>query len=181
MFKALGVEIISADEISHQLMVNNKYIFDNIVSHFGKSVLSNATTIDRQKIRQIIFASPTDKLWLENLLHPLIKQEIKLRAKQLSSSYCVVEIPLLVEAKMQDCVDRILTLSSSPDLQIERSMQRDNSSKQDIQAIIASQIPQQQRLDHTDDLIDNNSDLDRLKQKVIQQHEFYLQLIASKN
>ena len=180
MFAAIGVPIINADEISHDLMHNHS-IIKKVTAHFGTEYLTSENTLDRKKLRQRIFESPPDKLWLETLLHPLIKQEIKLRTKKLNSKYCIVEIPLLIEAGMQDCVDRTLTVTSPQELQIQRAMLRDNSSKQAIQAILDSQISDNQRLALSEDIIHNSSDLARLKQQVAAQHQFYLQLAAPKN
>lgn len=181
IFASLGVPIISADEISHELITTNKSIFNNIITHFGKEYLTLNNTIDRKKLRQRIFKAPIDKAWLENLLHPLIKQEIKFRTKTINYPYCILEIPLLIEAGMRDCVDRILTITCQEQLKIDRSMLRDDSSKEIIEAILSSQLPDQERLSLSDDSLDNSGDINSLEQKVLQQHQNYLQLAASKN
>jgi len=176
IFHSLGVPIISADEISHSLLDNDTEILKAIVEKFGTDILSKQHNIDRQKLQNIIFKSSFDKQWLEKLLHPIIKNEIAERTKVCNYPYCIVEIPLLIEAEMEDSVDRILAIDCSEALQFERTLKRDKRSKDIISAIIANQITRKERLSKCDDIIDNSADIDALEQIVRQQHKYYLSM-----
>lgn len=176
LFQSLGVSFISADQIAHQLLETDPIIFKAIVERFGSDILDKQHKLNRAKIQQIIFNSQDDKQWLEQLLHPIIKQKIASETKNFSTPYCIVEIPLLIEAQMQDSVDRVLTIDCTENLQVERAMRRDNSSRQTVQSIMANQITRKTRLSNSDDIIDNSGDLETLKKLVIHQHNYYLSL-----
>jgi len=176
LFRSFGVPFISADELAHQLLDNDPVVFKAITKKFGPTILSLATTINRHKLQEIIFNSTKDKLWLEKLLHPLIKQAIMSRAQAVEFPYCIVEIPLLIEAEMENSVDRILTVDAPENLQLARAMQRDNSSKDTVQSIMAQQVTRKIRLAKSHDIIENVADLEALKKLVIYHHNYYLSL-----
>src|SRR3990167_4198932 len=69
IFKSFGVPIIDADEISHQITQKNGVAYTPIITHFGKTILNPDETIDRKKLRELIFQNVIEKNWLENLLH----------------------------------------------------------------------------------------------------------------
>lgn len=175
MFKDLGVPIINADVISHNIVNNDPCVLQQIINKFGKQYLTVEQTLDRRKLKQIIFSDPTSRLWLEQLLHPLIIKEINKQAQNTKAPYCVVEIPLLIEAGLQDTVDRILTVDCTEDLQLQRAMRRDNHSAAEINNIIATQMTRKQRLAINTDIIENTSDLATLMGQVHKLHGLYLQ------
>ncbi|MDX1335879.1 MAG: dephospho-CoA kinase, partial [Gammaproteobacteria bacterium] len=92
------------------------------------------------------------------------------------SPYAVFVVPLLIEAKMTDLVDRVAVVDIPAEEQLERIMERDKISRAMALQAIASQIPREQRLDFADDVIDNTTSLDTLRSSVLQLHEQYLQL-----
>lgn len=176
IFKHLGVPIINADEIAHQLVDSDKSIFQAILQKFGKQFLTPEQKIDRRKLRAQIFTIPADRLWLERLLHPLIGKEIVQQAKTFTYPYCVAEIPLLVEAQMQDIVDRILTLDCPLELQLQRALQRHEHSEPEIRAIIAAQITREKRIAASNDVVENTGDMPSLIKRIEQLHQLYLSL-----
>jgi dephospho-CoA kinase len=176
IFKRLGVPVISADEISHKIVDTDKAVFQAIVKKFGKECLTAGNKIDRKKIRQRIFSVPEERVWLEKLLHPLIGQEILRQAKIMTYPYCVAEIPLLIEAGLQNIVDRIVTVDCSEDLQLKRAMQRDHHSEEEVRAIIKTQLTRKKRLNVSDDVIENHGDMAALVDRVEQLHHLYLSL-----
>ncbi len=175
LFKQLGVPVISSDAIAHDL-ADTPDILQTIIDKFGTEYLDRNKKLDRHKLKHRIFTYEDDRIWLENLLHPLIKQEISKQAKPATYPYCIVEIPLLFETNMQDSVDRVLTIDTISELQIQRTTQRDTGSKYDVEAIMATQISRQKRLLGAHDVIDNTRDLDHLQQQVQNLHQRYLQL-----
>ncbi|MFB1000312.1 MAG: dephospho-CoA kinase, partial [Colwellia sp.] len=132
-------------------------------------------------LRSQIFSNETDKLWLNNLLHPLIRQTMLDEIEQSQSPYCLLVAPLLIENNLQSLVQRILVIDISEDEQIKRAVLRDPSSQEEIVRIIASQIPRKERLTFADDIIDNsNSDLSMIKDNVIKLDQKY-QNLATKS
>ncbi|MCZ6925535.1 MAG: dephospho-CoA kinase, partial [Rickettsia endosymbiont of Ixodes persulcatus] len=86
-FAELGVNIIDADQIGRELIDNSSEIRSQLVARFGASLLKKNETIDRDKLRAIIFAHPKDREWLEWLLHPLIYQEINCSIQKATGVY----------------------------------------------------------------------------------------------
>lgn len=177
IFKHLGVPIIDADEIAHHIVDTDKSVFQAIIKKFGAQFLTANNKIDRRKLKQQVFSIPADRLWLEQLLHPLIEAEILRQAKNITYPYCVVEIPLLIEVGMQDIVDRVLTVDCPNEMQLQRAMARDQNTEAEIRAIIATQITREQRLAATNDVIENIVDMPTLIKRVEQLHHLYLSLV----
>lgn len=177
MFRSLGVTVISSDEISHQLLAPNQPAFNSVLEHFGNSILNTDRTLDRNAIRNIIFKTEKERHWLENLLHPLIKAEILKQSSLLSREpYLILEIPLLIEAGFEDIVDRVLVVDCPEALQLERVMKRDRSSFQVVKAMLNTQVSRDLRLAKAHDVIENTSDLNALRQQILDLHPLYIKL-----
>jgi len=175
-FKELGVTVIDADVIAHELVVPSTQAFKKIITHFGNKVLNKQGELDRKLLRKLIFHDIKQKKWLENLLHPLVYQEINNRLKKIKVPYCILVIPLLLETKHEKFVDRILVVDTPEEQQISRITKRDKSSEQAVKAIIDSQISREQRLANANDIIYNNKSLANLKKQVQKLHQKYLRL-----
>lgn len=178
-FADLGVPVIDADSIAHQLTEKDQPALEMISAYFGSNVLTSEGELDRSYLRHRIFNNPDDKKALEDILHPLIRLEIKRQVAGLDDPYCIICIPLLLESGLGNSVDRILVIDVSRDIQIQRAAQRDNLPAKEIEAIIDSQIDRESRLNAADDIIDNNSDRNSLVTQVDSLHEKYLQLSNS--
>lgn len=178
IFKRLGVPIINADDIAHQLVSTDKTVFQAIIQKFGKQFLTADHKIDRGMLRQQIFTIPADRLWLENLLHPMIAKAIVAEAKAFTYPYCIAEIPLLIEANMQDIVDRILTLDCPVEMQLQRAIARKIHTEAEIRAIIAAQIKREHRLATSEDILENTGDMTALTKHIEKLHHQYLSLAS---
>ena len=174
-FKQLGVKVIDADEIVHQLFKPGNIIYKQIVRHFGDAVLTEQQ-LDRKKMRAIIFSSPQKRKWLEKLLHPAVYKKM-LSIKKSRSPYVILVIPLLLETKKTDIVDRILVIDTSQKKQIERTKARDHTSSAAVKNIIRTQIARKQRLKQADDIIVNNGTIFTLKQQIKKLHHYYKNLL----
>lgn len=175
-FAALGVPIIDADVISHQLTQTGGAAYPNIVSHFGNMILDSNTEIDRKKLRDIIFSNPIEKKWLENVLHPLIRKTMRNAISKVTYPYCICAIPLLAESTEIHFIDRVLVIDAPIEIQIARAKKRDQSSEANIQKIIDSQVSNDARLKMADDIIVNDSTLLSIEKKVLILHQLYLSL-----
>lgn len=178
LFVDHGVPVISSDDITHQILNTNQVVQQAIIKKFGNQCLTADLTIDRRILGQIIFTKQQHKAWLEALLHPLIAHEFIAQATSSTYPYCIIEIPLLVEAGMQNLVDRILTVDCPKAQQLKRALARGTHSESEIKTIIANQITRKQRLAATNDIIENISDLAALQQRVEGLHNLYLSLAS---
>ncbi len=172
-FKKEGAEVISADKIAKELTLKGNPAYQRIVDHFSEDILADNDQLDRKALRQIIFSQPEEKKWLENLLHPLIRDEIEEQVSQSSAPYVIVEIPLHFDPKDYPYIDRVLLVTSPDHLQIERIMERDNCNKAQAKAMLKNQPDLETRMQIADDVIENSGDLDALQKKVKRLHEKY--------
>lgn len=173
-FSKLGIDIIYADHISRELTEKDTFAYQKIVKHFSTLILDKEECINRNQLRQIIFANSNEKKWLENLLHPLIRNEIKNQVVNTTSDYCMIEIPLLVDKTNYPYINRILLINALQSIQVARIKQRDSCSERDALAIIVAQPNLDLRIDNADDIISNNGDLTALQNTVLDLHHKYL-------
>jgi len=177
LFSGYDIEIIDADIIAHQLVKSGQTCLDKIIDVFGKHVLLANGELDRAQMRELIFSDRNAKQQLEGILHPNIRQQLLKQSEDVLSPYCILSIPLLIEADMLSLVDRVLIVDVDEKKQIDRVCQRDNVSSTQAQAIINSQISAAQRKSIADDIIINNDSQDNLALKVANLHKKYLQLV----
>lgn len=181
LFAKYGVEVIDADIIARQVVELGSTALHTIVEKFGDIILNKNGQLDRAKLRTLVFQDTQSKNWLNQLLHPAIRDRMLLQVQQAKSVYCLLSVPLLVENKLTTTVDRVLIVDVSQALQLERTVQRDNSDAQQIRAIMQSQVSREKRLSVADDIIDNNSNLQALEKQVRTLHTEYLRLAKIKS
>ncbi len=173
-FSALGVPIIDADELARDAVAPGQIGYEEIVREFGAEVLTSTGELDRRLMRKRVFANPAKRSRLEAILHPRVYAEIERRLNALDDAYAIVVVPLLIETGGSALVDRVLVVDAPEDLQIERVSQRDGSTREDVERILAAQLDRETRLQSADDVIENNSSESSLAQKVSMLHERYL-------
>ncbi|PSV12078.1 dephospho-CoA kinase [Photobacterium leiognathi] len=171
-----GIDIIDADIVAREVVEPNTFGLNAIVEKCGKEILLEDGTLNRAKLRDAIFSQPELKTWLNNLLHPLIREKMQQDINQSQSPYCLLVVPLMVENNLQTMTDRLLVVDVGEQVQIERTQQRDNVSVEQIKNILASQASREQRLDAADDVITNNGDNKALVSQVEQLHLQYLKM-----
>jgi dephospho-CoA kinase len=176
LFSAFGIKIIDADLIAHQLVELGQSSLKKITQTFGEKILLHNGELDRLQLRQLIFSDPSAKQQLEAILHPKIRQQLIKQSDNSSSPYCILSVPLLVEAKMTSLVNRILVIEIDSDEQLKRLCQRDNISRSEAMDIMAIQSPSQQRTAVADDIISNNNSPEELNSAVENLHKKYLEL-----
>lgn len=177
-FQALGICIVDADIVAREVVEPGTAALSKIATHFGTDILTNTGELDRAALRQIIFSSKDQKQWLESLLHPIIRSEIKRQLNSADSPYVILVSPLLFETDQAELVSRILLIDVPVELQLQRASERDQNSTEQIQKIIDMQLPRDYKLERANDVISNNRDLASLKQNVLRQHQAYLELAS---
>ena len=181
LFKQLNIPVIDADEIAHQLVAIGQPALAGIRQAFGVDFLNPDGSLNRKKIRDVIFSDIEQKQKLEAMLHPLVYQAIQTQLEPLNTPYCIISIPLLFETNMTGLVDRILVVDCPVETQIERVQKRDNITVDRILSIIDSQASRVFRKTHGHDVIDNSKTDDRLAEAVKKLHNSYLSLSASRD
>lgn len=171
-----NIPIIDADIIARQLVEPKQPAHTLILQTFGPDIRNTDHSLNRDALRKIIYSNPDKKRQLEAILHPLIYQQMQSEFDQQTSPYSLLCIPLLLETKMTDFVDRILVIDCPTQTQINRVLQRDNLSKNQVLSIISTQVSRKQRLSHANDIIDNSNSSNLLAEQVKNLHNQYLLL-----
>jgi len=154
-FSELGIEIIDADLVARQVVEKGQPSLLKIEQHFGSEVLKKGD-LNRPFLRQLIFKNEQEKLWLNNLLHPLIRVKMLELLAKAKGDYVLLEAPLLFENNLDKLTDYDVVVDAAPALQVQRACVRDGADEEVIHAIIASQIDRQTRLQKADYIIDNS-------------------------
>ena len=173
IFAGHGVPIIDADEIARRLVAPAEPAFREIVQAFGEEVVAADGNLDRQRLRKIVFEDAPRRHQLEAILHPRVHDEIERQTRRLDAPYCIIVIPLLIEADQRDLVDRIVVIDVDEDLQRQRVAARGQLPEEQIRQIIAAQLSRSERLRYADDVILNNATLADLRVSVDRLHERY--------
>lgn len=174
-FAEFGIVVIDTDVISRQLTQPCGLAIDQIRKTFGNTFLASDGSLDREKMRNLVFSDLESKIKLEKILHPFILSEVVRLVKQAQSPYIVVVIPLLLETNDYDnLIDRVLVIDCEEQQQISRTMARNQLSEQFVRAIMASQVARKDRLREADDVIFNGQDIEFLKMQVAQIHNKYM-------
>ena len=165
LFKQLGVRVIDTDTISHQLMQPGQAAYARAVEHFGAVIVNQDQSIDRALLREHVFNNPAQRRWLEQMIHPLIRQAAIAEMQSASAEdYVLLVVPLLFESGFDELVDHVIAIDCPAEIQIRRLQQRDGISAELAQQMIAAQLSNQQRKQRADSIIDNSIDGDCLPQ-----------------
>ncbi len=174
LFQDLGITIVDADLASRVVVEKGREELNKIAEHFGEDILNSNGELDRAKLREVIFKSEEEKLWLESLLHPAIASQIQKELDSSESPYTILVSPLLLETNQKDFCSTVLVVDVPVEIQIERTSKRDNVPEEQIKSIIASQIDRDSRLEQADEVILNDGSVQQLESKVQELHKKFL-------
>lgn len=176
-FAALGAPVIDTDEISRELVKPGHEALREIASAFGLAVLLPDGSLNRRRLRELVFSEETQRQRLEDILHPRIRDEVLVRLTRLTQApYALIVIPLLLESRYPIPVDRILVVDAPEAQCVERVTRRDEVSAAAAQRILARQASRAERLAVADDVLVNEGDLATLDTRVEALHRKYLEL-----
>lgn len=155
---ALGAERLDTDQICRQLLQPGQEGFSAFIRSFGKKFMQEDGDIDRQRLRQAVFADDQIKKVLEDILHPIVKCQVEQQIKECNASAVdlVVEVPLLYEVGWQEYFDLCVVVSLPPHLSVNRVQERDLMNVVEIDKVLASQMVLSQKVALADDIIDNS-------------------------
>ena len=177
-FSECNIEVINADQLARKVVEPGTIALSQIKQKFGGEILNESYGLNRSLLREIVFKDERQRVWLENLLHPLIEEEIDKSIRSALSQYVLLESPLLLETNQHKLVNRILVIDVSPEIQLKRTLLRDGGSEATIKAIIDSQLTRLQRLNMADDVINNEQDLQSVRIELESLHQNYLSMVV---
>jgi dephospho-CoA kinase len=174
--RLFNIPVIDADIIARQLVEPEQKALSLLEQKFGQSILKQDGTLDRIQMGKVVFSNAAKKKQLDDILHPLIYQQMQVECNNQTAEYCILCIPLLIENNRQNFVDRILVVDCSVEIQKRRVSHRDKHTPEHISAIISSQVSRKNRLLQADDIIDNSNSTNLLAEHVKKLHNHYLLL-----
>ena len=176
-FSAQGIHVVDADDAARWVVEPGEPGLHGLVDRFGGRILQPDGQLDRAALRQKIFSDTKQRLWVEQLLHPLIRKALADNLAAATSEYAILVSPLLIERGQYQQMQRVLVVDVPEALQVQRVLQRDGVTEQQVQAIVQAQLSREERLRHADDVIVNDGSLQLLEQQVMQLHQQYLRQI----
>lgn len=162
------VPILDADYYAKEAVRTDSPILERVKNRYGDQVLNANGTLNRSRLGEIIFHQASEKAWLEQQIHPYVRQRIETELSQLKASLVVVVIPLLFEAEMTDLVTETWVVYCSFQQQLARVMERDQLSEKNARSRIDSQLSLQEKVALADVVIDNSGTVNELYQQVDQ-------------
>lgn len=167
LFAEHGAGIVDMDDIAHRLTAPGGKAMNVIRREFGDAYVSKDGSLDRARMRELVFQEPSAREKLENILHPMIRQHAWDQAVQLKTDYVIFVIPLLTEQPAwQEMASRILVVDCPEALQIKRVMARSGMTQQQVESIMATQATRAERKAIADDVILNDNAVENLSAEV---------------
>ena len=167
ILKDLGLKIINADKIAHELLKKGNKGYERVVNEFGEQILNEDEEINRDYLGKLVFNDEQKRNKLENLTHPLIIDQINEKIKENEDEeHLVIEAPLLYEVGLEDMMDQVWVVYVNRKTQIKRLKNRDDLDLKEAKQRIDAQIPLEEKKEKADIVIDNNGTKQELKEQV---------------
>ncbi|MCV2528337.1 MAG: dephospho-CoA kinase [Candidatus Lightella neohaematopini] len=177
LFKKLNVPIIDADIIARELVSYNKNIINSITNYFGRKIIKIKSTISRSTLKYRIFNNNSERIWLNNLLHPIIINRINTLLYNINTSYVILVVPLLIECNLQHYMHNITVINTTYENKLQRLLNRDDINRKQINKILNTQVNTKVRLSYANIIIDNNLLIS--SNSIIILHQYYLSLATN--
>lgn len=159
MLQELGATVIDADKLVHRLMDQGGAAYQAIVAEFGKFILDERGQIDRRRLGKLAFAVPEVLTRLEEITHPAVRQEITRRIEQATTAVVAIEAIKLFESGLADQCQATWVVTSRPEVQLKRLVERRKLTPEQAQQRLKAQSPAKEKEARADLVIDNSGDL----------------------
>ncbi len=173
MFGALGVHWVDADIVAREVVEPGTPALAEIAARFGPEILQEDGNLDRAALRTIVFQDPSEREWLEGLLHPTIREELarQLKPADYTLPYVLLVSPLLLETDQHTLARKAIVVDVPVETQIERTIRRDDNPRDQVERIIEAQMPREHRLSRADYVIHNDQALEQVLVDVEKLHK----------
>jgi len=178
-FAELDVPVVDTDVIAREVVSAGSGGLAAIKAEFGADMITGEGRLDRAALRRKIFDEPGARTRLEDILHPRIAENARRQLAELATPYAILVVPLLVESGLFSDADRVLVVDVPETVQIARLMQRDGSTREQAEAMLAAQASREQRLAKADDVVENNGTLVELNARIDELDRKYRKLATS--
>ena len=180
LLEIYGCHIIDLDVIAREVVVPGTEGLKELIEIFGKSILLTDGTLNRKHLRDELYKKGRNRALIEQILHPKILKKMKTSMDECQEEIIVIVIPLLVEKNLWEPFDRAIVVDCEIETQLSRLISRENIDKDKAEVMLMAQASREQRLQLNDylptDVIENNSKISDLKQKVASLNQKLLSL-----
>lgn len=174
-FEQLGATLVDTDLIAHAMTAPHGPAMAAIVAEFGPEFAAADGSMDRARMRSLVFSDAGAKARLEAILHPRIRDAALAAAAAASGSYVIFVVPLLIESgTWRERVTRVLAIDCPEEVQVARVMARNGLTEKQVRAIMATQVSRAERLAAADDVITNDGAMGALAPQIARLHAKYL-------
>jgi dephospho-CoA kinase len=180
IFAGLGAPVIDTDIVAREVVEPGEPALGQIQHEFGNTVIAADGTLDRARLRQIVFNDDDARRRLESILHPVIQTETIRQARAAGGDYQLIVVPLLVNSPIRTFLDRVLVVDCPEATQIARLIARDAESEGQARRMLAAQASREERLAIADDVVENGGDLAATLRQIRKLHEKYLALAKAR-
>ena len=164
-FEERGWETTSADAIAADLLANDREVVETVGEKFGPDALLQEGGVDKRKVAEVVFADSSKRSWLEQLIHPLVREEWTSQVSCSARMRHVVEIPLLFENSLESLFSRVVSVFCSKKTQLKRLIEK-GMTREEAKARIGAQMPVQEKADRADAVLFNDGDLSHLEAQI---------------
>ncbi len=174
IFERLGIAVYNADTEAKNLMNTDTALIKEIKKQFGANMYSAKEGLNRKKMAEVVFKNKEQLEKLNNLVHPFVKKHFqKWKKENMNSKYLVKEAAILFESGADEDCDRIVTVVAPNDLRIKRVMERDEVTKERVEAIMKNQMSSTEKIKRSDFVVTNDNQYLVIPQ-VLELHESFL-------
>ena len=169
ILRRLGASIVNADELSREVVQPGQDAWNEITKSFGSDILQEDMTLDRKKLRKIVFDNPEARKKLEAIIHPRVRALAEKRIGELAasgSSVIVYEVPLLFEAQIHLWLRPVILVACDIETQKKRLLERDHLTELEAQQHLDAQMSLAEKRKLADYVIENDTTLEELEQQV---------------
>ena len=174
-----GITVVDADKVARVVVEPGTPALNAISEHFGTDILLTDGGLDRAALRKIVFDYPDERKVLEGITHPRIRDEIARQLSEASSPYVVLSSPLLLESGQNTFADYVVVVDVPEEVQLRRTMARDDNSEALVKQIMAAQLDRKTRLSRADTSVTNDGSLEALYERVEKLHDDLLARAAA--
>jgi dephospho-CoA kinase len=157
LFESKGIPVYNSDERAKHLLAHHPEVKQQLLKVFGETVFTNNLP-DRKKIAQLVFSDKEKLKLLNAIIHPKVKEDFEQWKKQQSSKLIIKEAAILIESGAYKQVDKVLVVTAPLQTRIQRVMQRDGVSKQDVESRLNNQFSDEERIKYAHFIIDNSGE-----------------------
>jgi dephospho-CoA kinase len=172
VFEELGCHVLDADKTAREVVEPGSSGLRAVVDSFGRTILNDEGTLDRERMAELIFADPTQRQRLNSILHPFIiaRQDEVMRQweAQDPKGIGIIDAALMIESGGYKRFDKLIVVHCRPEVQLERLMLRTGLSLEQAQQRIASQMPQEEKQRYADYLIDTSDGFEITRLRVVE-------------